>query len=423
MEANDIPIAVIGISYRAPGVGKTGLWEYLSQARSAWTDIPKDRFDHTAYFRPGAEKAGVFRVTGGHFLDDGIYNFDAAFFNMRAEEARNADPQHRMLLECALEASEDAGKTLLDLAGKKIGVFVGSAQHEYSHRLGDDEFSTNTFSGTGVAPCMAANRLSYFFDLSGPSGTYDTACASGLYAAHGAVSALKNEECEAAFIAAASLNLGPGGWMALDKTGALSAHGRSYSYDEKASGFGRGEGAGCLLVKRLDDAIRDGDPIHALIRNTACNHGGRSEGITMPNGIAHRELLWAVHKRVGLDPSDTPVVEGHGTGTAAGDPIEAGAFTAVLARDRTIKNPIYIGSIKSNFGHLEGASGILALVKAVMMVERGTILPTAGFEKINHRIVGGEKIRVAQMPVPWPQGEKRRAMITNFGKQIDRFIS
>jgi acyl transferase domain-containing protein len=130
----------------------------------------------------------------------------------------------------------------------------------------------------------------------------------------GAVSALRNGECEAAFIASASINLGPGGWMALDKTGALSEHGRSYSYDEKASGFGRGEGAGCLLVKRLDDAIRDGDPIHALIRNTACNHGGRSDGITMPNGVAHRELLWAVHNAVGLDPSDTPVVEGHGTG-------------------------------------------------------------------------------------------------------------
>ncbi|KAL2063467.1 hypothetical protein VTL71DRAFT_5272 [Oculimacula yallundae] len=415
MATEEIPIAVIGMSYRAPGAGRTDLWEYLSQARNAWTEVPKDRFDHTAYFRPGAERPGVSRVSGAHFLDGGIYEFDAAFFNMRAEEARNVDPQHRLLLECALEASEDAGKTLLDLAGQNIGVFIGSALHEYSYRIGEDEFSTTTFSGTGIAPCMAANRVSYFFDINGPSATYDTACASGLYAAHGAVSALRNNECRAAFIAAASLNIGPGGWMVLDKTGALSASGRSYSYDEKAAGFGRGEGAGCLLIKRLDDAIRDGDPIHALLRNTATNHAGRSDGITMPNGVAQRELIRAVHNGVGLDPSDTPVVEGHGTGTPAGDPIEAGAFAAVLAGNRTADNPIHIGSLKSNFGHLEGASGALALVKAVMMVEKGIFLPTAGFEKINHRIVDGEKIRVAQVPIPWPQGEKRRALITNFG--------
>ncbi|KAI5265072.1 putative polyketide synthase [Aureobasidium subglaciale] len=337
------------------------------------------------------------------------------FFNMRAEEAQNSDPQHRMMLECVLEAAEDAGKTLLDLAGQKIGVYIGSGQHEYSQRLGDDQFSAKTFSATGVAPCMAANRVSYFLDIDGPSITLDAACASSVYAAHQAVSALRNGECTSAFVGSAALSLGPGGWLALEKTGALSEHGRSFSYDSKASGFGRGEGAACLLIKRVDDAIRDGDPIHAIIRNTACNHGGRSDGITLPNVEAQKRLLQHIHHSVGLDPAETPVVEGHGTGTAAGDPIEASAFTAVLAKDRGASNPIYIGSVKSNFGHLEGASGILGMVKAILMLENDTISPTAGFEKINPRISDKEKIKVAEVAVPWPAGEAKRAIVTNFG--------
>ncbi|KAI0968650.1 putative polyketide synthase [Xylaria arbuscula] len=413
--SGDIPIAVIGLAYRAPGVGRKGLWDYLTQARSAWTSIPDARFDQSAYWKPGEDKSGVFKAEGAHFLPDDIYAFDAAFFNMRAEEARNSDPQHRMLLECALEAAEDAGHSLLDLAGKKIGVFIGGGQIEYSQRLADDPHAAKTFSATGVAPCMAANRLSYFFDIDGPSIVLDAACASSLYAAHQGISALRNDECDGVFLGAASLTLGPGGWIALEKTGALSVQGRSFSYDEKASGFGRGEGAACLLLKRMDDAIRDGDPIRSIIRSAACNHGGRSEGITMPNGIAHQKLLLAVHKAAGLDPSQTAVVEGHGTGTAAGDPIEASAFTAVLAKDRTAENPIYISSVKSNFGHLEGASGILGMIKAILMLENGIVLPTAGFDTINPTIQGKEKIRVATTPIPWPRGEARRVVVTNFG--------
>ncbi|KAK0630367.1 polyketide synthase-like protein [Bombardia bombarda] len=397
-------------------IGRKGLWDYLAQARSAWTKISNKRFDVEAFYKPGADKAGVFRAEGAHFVPDDIYAFDAAFFNMRAEEAKNSDPQHRTILECALEAAEDAGHSLIDLAGKRIGVFIGSGQHEYSQRLGDDSFSAKTFSATGVAPYMAANRVSYFFDIDGPSISLDAACASSVYAAHQAVCALRNDECDGAFVASSSLNLGPGGWLALEKTGALSEGGRSYSYDDKAAGFGRGEGSACLLIKRLPDAIRDGDPVQAIILSSACNHGGRSEGgITAPSGVAQRKLLRHVHACAGLDPAHTPVVEGHGTGTAVGDPIEAGAFTSVLAEHRTAENPIYIGSVKSNFGHLEGASGVLGMVKAVMMLKNGIVLPTAGFEKINHRIENKEKIVVLQTPIPWPANEPRRLMVTNFG--------
>lgn len=213
------PIAVIGLAYRAPGVGGKGLWDYLTQARSAWTSMPESRFDQSAYWNPGKEKSGVFKVEGAHFLPDNIYAFDAAFFNMRAEEARNSDPQHRMMLECALEAAEDAGHSLLDLAGKKIGVFVGCGQTEYPQRMADDPHTTNTFSATGLAQCMGANRISYFFNIDGPSMVLDAACASSLYAAHQAVSALCNGECDGAFIGGASLTMGPGGWLLLGKMG------------------------------------------------------------------------------------------------------------------------------------------------------------------------------------------------------------
>lgn len=217
--AKDTPIAVVGISYRAPGIGGKGIWEYLAQARSAWAKIPPERFDHSAYHKPGADKSGVFRVEGAHFLPNDIYAFDAGFFGMKPEEARNADPQHRMLLECTLEAVESAGYNLDDIAGKNIGVFIGAGGHEYAERLGDDPFAAKTFTATGLAPCMVANRISYFFGIHGPSVALDAACASSVYAAHQAVSALHNGDCNAAFIGASALNLGPGGWLALEKTG------------------------------------------------------------------------------------------------------------------------------------------------------------------------------------------------------------
>ncbi|KAJ6151550.1 hypothetical protein N7470_007147 [Penicillium chermesinum] len=411
------PIAIIGYGYRAPGIGRKGLWEYLSQARSAWSKIPSSRFDHSAFANTlnGPDRAGVFKIDGAHFLPDDVYAFDAPFFNMRPEEAKNTDPQFRLALECALEAAEDAGYSLTDLNGQRIGVFMGAGQHEYSTNLTDDQFFPGTFSATGVAPCMLSNRVSYFLNIDGPSVALDAACASSVYASHIAMASVRNGDCTAAFVGAASLNLGPGGWLALGKTGALSKHGRSYSYDEKGTGFGRGEGAGCFLIKRLDDAIRDGDPVHAVLRGSACNHGGRSEGITMPNGNAHQKLIRRAHESAGLDVRRTAVIEGHGTGTGAGDPIEASAFTKVLGAERTSENPLYIGSLKSNFGHLEGASGLVGMIKAVLMLQHGKVLPTAGFEKINPKIASLEKIVVPTAPMDWPAGEERRMLITNFG--------
>ncbi|KAL8989312.1 MAG: hypothetical protein Q9177_001774, partial [Variospora cf. flavescens] len=356
------PIAVVGLSYRAPGVGRKDLWDFLAEAKSAWSRVPADRFDQDAFYHPDAGRAGGISSQGAHFLPDDIYSFDAPFFNLRPDEARAVDPQHRMMLECALEAAESAGLSLVDLAGANIGVFGAIGSTEHLQQSVEDLFSITTWSALGSALCMFANRLSYFFDLHGPSISLDGACASSAYAIHLACQSLRARECNAAFVAASSLIMGPGQWNILDRLGALSPEGKCFSYDAKASGFGRGEGGACLLVKRLEDAIDAGDPIHAVIRNSACNHSGRSEGgITMPSRVNQEHLFLQVHEEVGLNPSETPVVEGHGTGTQA--------------------------------GHLEGASGILGVIKAIMMVQHGCILPNAGFQEFNRNIEGREILK------------------------------
>ncbi|KIM94801.1 hypothetical protein OIDMADRAFT_172503 [Oidiodendron maius Zn] len=412
---HDAPIAIVGLAYRAPGVGRKGLWDFLAEAKSAWSKVPTDRFDQDAFYHPDSNKAGTFSSQGAHFLPGNIYSFDASFFNLRPDEARDADPQHRMLLECAFEAAEDAGISLADIAGANIGVFAAIGSTEYGQQSSEDLFSTTAWTALGGAPCMFANRLSYFFDLNGPSISLDAACASSSYAIHLACQSLRTGECNAAFVGASTLISGPTQWNCLDKLGALSPEGKCFSYDAKASGFGRGEGAACLLVKRLEDAVSSGDPIHAVIRNSACSHSGRSEGITMPSRVIQEKLLLRVHEEVGLRPGETPFVEGHGTGTQAGDPIEAGAFATILASERTASNPLYIGSVKSNLGHLEGASGILGVIKAIMMLQCGCILPNAGFEELNQNIEGREKLRVSPTILPWPPSAPKRVLVTNFG--------
>jgi acyl transferase domain-containing protein len=216
---NDSPIAIVGLAYRAPGVGRKGLWDFLAEAKSAWSKVPADRFDQDAFYHPYSSKAGTFSSQGAHFLPDDIYSFDAPFFNLRPDEARAVDPQHRMVLECALEAAESAGLSLVDIAGANIGAFVAIGSTEYGQQSSEDLFSTTTWTALGGAPCMFANRLSYFFDLNGPSISLDAACASSSYAIHLACQSLRAGECNAAFVAASTLLLGPTQWNCLDKLG------------------------------------------------------------------------------------------------------------------------------------------------------------------------------------------------------------
>ncbi|KAK8110205.1 Highly reducing polyketide synthase ACRTS2 [Apiospora kogelbergensis] len=357
-------------------------------------------------------KAGFFSSNGGHFLPDDIYAFDSAFFSIKTEEAKAMDPQHRLLLEMAFEAMESAGLTLPELAGSRTGVFTAHDIADTTLGMLEDLPTTTKYSATGVAPVMAANRLSYFFDLTGPSVTLDAACAGSAYAIHVACKSLLEGDCSVAFVNAAKLLTGPGMWS-------LLVHSRqkekSFSYDSRASGFGKGEGGACLIIKRLSDARACGDPVRAVIRNTAVSHSGRSNGITMPSRTAQEDLLLRLHREVGLDPNDTGFVEGHGTGTEVGDPIDAGAVSTVIGSRRSSSNPVYIGSIKSNFGHLEGASGAISVVKAIMMLERKMLLPNADFIEMNPKIEHPERLKVLTKAIPWPLEAPRRVVVTNFG--------
>lgn len=216
---NSTPIAIIGLAYRAPGVGRKDLWEYLKEAKCAWSKVPAERFDYDAFHFPDKDKAGCIAAEGGHFLPDDIYAFDAPFFHLRAEEARSVDPHHRMLLECAFEAAESAGITLLDLAGSNTGVFSAIGSPEHGYMMGEDLPASSNWTCVGGAPCMFANRLSYFFDLSGPSIAVDAACASSSYAIHMACQSLRAGECDAAFASGCALLLGPGQFSFLDTMG------------------------------------------------------------------------------------------------------------------------------------------------------------------------------------------------------------
>ncbi|KAK2053251.1 hypothetical protein LY76DRAFT_668243 [Colletotrichum caudatum] len=389
-----VPIAVIGVAYRAPGVGRKGLSDFLSDARSAFSRVPKDRFDHESFHYSDSAKPGALSAKGAYFLPDDIYAFDAPFFNITAEEAVSMDPQIRVLLECAFEASENAGLPLDRLSGSNTAVFSAQEEAEYGQQMIEDLPTSTKYCITGNAGCMVSNRISYFFNLRGPSISLDSACSSSGYAVHMACQSLRSGECETAFVGASSLMINHHTMSQLDTLGALSSDGKCFSYDGRANGFGRGEGASCLILKRLDRAIEAGDPVHAVIRNSAANHSGRTRGITLPSQVAQEQLLWRVHQEVGLEPAETDVVEGHGTGTPK----------------------VYLGSLKSNFGHLHSASGLLSIIKATMMVRLGTVFPNAEFETMNPKI-DSSRLEVVRRATPWisSKSRPRRAVVTNFG--------
>ncbi|KAI1133192.1 putative polyketide synthase [Nemania abortiva] len=409
------PLAIIGYAYRAPSVGRKGLFEFLEQGKSAWSKVPSDRFNQDAYYHPSADKPGFISSQGAHFLPEDIYAFDPAFFNIKAEEARFMDPQHRLLLECAYEAAENSGLTLQDLMGANIGVFAAGDNSEYYNSEAQDLATSSIYTATGENHCFFSNRLSYFFGLTGPSVTVEVACASSSYAIHLACQSVLSGECSAAFVGGAKILNGPNQWIGLNSMGSLSPEGKCFSYDAQASGYGRGEGVACIIIKRLSDAVACGDPVRSLIINSASNHSGRTQGISVPGRASQEKLLLTLHQEIGLDPGDTPFVEGHGTGTLVGDPIEAGSISTVIAKNRSPSNPLYIGSVKSNIGHLESASGLISVIKCVMMLERQVMLPNANFTKFNPQIEGRERLKVLTRAEPWPQGAPKRICINNSG--------
>ncbi|KAI0397011.1 ketoacyl-synt-domain-containing protein [Xylariaceae sp. FL0594] len=416
-KAPTMPIAIVGMSCRLPGnvASPAEFWELLARARSGYSKIPAERFNTASFQHPNPGKAGCHNPVGGHFLNTDLAAFDAPFFSLTEKEAISMDPQQRLLLECTFEALENAGIPKQDIVGKDVGVFVGGSFPEYESHLFRDPDIIPMHQATGCAYAMQSNRISHFFDLKGPSFTTDTACSSSLVALHVACQSLRTGESGVAIVGGCHLNMLPEFWISFSKSRLFSDSGRSYSFDSRGTGFGRGEGCGVIVLKPLDQARRDNDQIRAVIAGSGINQDGKTPGITMPCGKAQETLMRQVYNNAGLNPAQCGFVEAHGTGTRVGDPIEATAIHNIFHEGRTPRDPLYLGSVKSNIGHLEGASGIVAVIKSALMLERGFILPNYDFKFPNDKIpfkTWNMKVPVSQRP--WPKN-KKYVSVNNFG--------
>jgi acyl transferase domain-containing protein len=370
------PLAIVGIGCRFPGSVRSPaeLWKLLVEGVDAITEIPANRWSLASFYDPDPAKPGRACVRWGGFLE-GVDEFDAQFFGISPREAARADPQQRLLLEVAYEALEDAGISQERIAGSTGGVFVGISSYDYGgmqyrehERLGID-----AYTNLGAALCIAANRISYLFDLHGPSLAVDTACSSSLVAAHLACQSIWERKCEFAFVAGVNLILRPEVTIGFSKASMLAPDGHCKSFDARANGYVRGEGCGVLVVKPLSRALEDHDTIYAVIRATVVNQDGRTEGISVPNEEAQEAMLREALYEAGISAHGIQYVEAHGTGTPVGDPIEARALGRVLGKPRAPGSHCLIGSIKSNIGHLESASGIAGLIKAALCLKHGQI--------------------------------------------------
>ncbi|PWY89876.1 polyketide synthase [Aspergillus heteromorphus CBS 117.55] len=413
------PIAVIGMSCRFSGEASSveGFWEMLRQGRTGHGRVPASRYEASAWHHPSHERKGAINHDSGFFLDEDPARFDAPFFSITAKEAAGMDPAQRLLLEVAYEAFENGGVPMESLPGSSTAVFSGCMTNDYELLSTRDIYDMPHNSATGNGRTMLANRLSWFFDLRGPSVMLDTACSSSLTALHLAAQALRAGECRMALITGASLILHPNFTQRLSYMHMLSADGISHSFDIQANGYGRGEGLGAVLLKPLAQALADGDAIRAVVRATGINQDGRTPGITMPNPVAQADLIRTVYGPGLPSMRDTPFFEAHGTGTPVGDPIELTAIGETLGAARTpADEPVYVGSVKPNIGHTEGAAGVASLIKTVLCLEKGMLVPTVGVTELNPKIRLDEwRLRLNETAMPWPSHLPQRASINSFG--------
>nr|ALQ32938.1 putative polyketide synthase [Fusarium sacchari] len=413
------PIAIIGLSCKFAGeaTNADNLWQMIANGRDAWSQIPLSRFNWAGSFHPDHEKSSTMHVRAGYFINEDLGNFDAAFFNLSAETAASMDPQFRLQLESVYEALENAGQPIENIAGSDTSVYMGTFNHDYREGMIRDEDDLPRFMITGTGAAMASNRVSHFFDLRGASMTLDTGCSTSLVALHQAVSDLRSGNSTMAIVGSSNLMLNPDMFKALGSIGVLSPDGKSFSFDSRANGYGRGEGVATVVIKRWKDAVAAGDPIRAVIRETCLNQDGKTETITSPSSNAQEQLIRKCYQSALLDPLETQYFEAHGTGTPTGDPIELQAVAAVF-QSRQSTEPLHIGSIKANIGHTEPVSGLASLIKVVMALEQGAIPPSINFEKPNAKLNLKEwNFEVPQKLEPWIPSSKgvRRASINNFG--------
>lgn len=387
----DTDVAVIGIDCRFPGAADAmQFWENLAGGVNSVSEIPRDRWDWRPYFGDSRETNKTSSRWGG-FIDD-VDKFDGDFFHISPAEAQLMDPQQRLMLELCWGCIEDAGYSPRSLAGSDTGVFVGVAGLDYRELLGTRLAAVEAHRSTGNYLSIVANRVSYLFDLRGPSLPYDTACSSALYALHYAVQSINSGESKLALVAGINILLTPTTFIAFGKTGMLSPSGQCRSFDAGADGYVRGEGGGVILLKSLARAIEDGDQIYGVVKGSAINHGGRSQTLTSPNAFAQSQVIQDAYKRAGIAPDRVSYIEAHGTGTPKGDPLEITGLKRAwryLERHFSVKvkeGSCAIGAVKTNIGHLETASGIAGVIKVLLAFKHRQIPALANFGKVNPNI-------------------------------------
>lgn len=381
------PIAIIGIGCRFPGDANSAeaFWHLLVNGVDAITEVPKDRFNIDAFHDPRPGMPGKVVTRYGGFLK-GLDKFDASFFDISPREAESLDPQQRLLLEVAWEALEDAGIPLETISGSQAGVFIGIYSSDYEDRMFADIDSVDSYAATGSALYSAAGRLSYAFNLQGPSMAIATACSSSLVSTHLALNSLRTGESEMALAGGVNLILNPQLYIAYSKGGMLSPDGRSKFGDKNADGFVRGEGCGIVVLKPLSKAQEHGDRIYALIMGSAANNDGRRGHFLAPSPEGQADVMRQAYSDAGIQPSQVHYIEAHGTGTAVGDPVEIETLNQVMGENRSPDRPCLLGSVKTNFGHLEGASGIAGLIKAALCLHHRQIPPSLHFHEPNPAI-------------------------------------
>ena len=410
------PVAVVGLGCRLPGdiSGPEDFWDLLARGDDAVGEVPARRW---LKLHAAADVEVLERTTrAGGFLDD-IAGFDAEFFNISPREARGMDPQQRLVLEVGWEALQHAGISPESLRGSATGVFVGISASEYGQRSLSELSAVDAWSGTGGALSVAANRLSYALDLRGPSVAVDAACASSLVAVHLGMQSLAAGESDLVIAAGTNILLGPAVTAAFHEMGVISPTGHCRPFSASADGIVRAEGAGVVVLKRLSDALRDGDRVLAVLPGSATNQDGRSNGMTAPNVEAQEDLLHRAYGAAAIDPSDVDYVEAHGTGTLLGDPIEARALGAVFGAGRDESRPLLVGSVKSNLGHLEAAAGIVGLIKTVLAIGERRVPASLHYAGGHPHIdFAGLGLSVADRTIDWPVADRpARAGVSAFG--------
>ncbi|HTI77927.1 MAG TPA: SDR family NAD(P)-dependent oxidoreductase, partial [Mycobacterium sp.] len=411
--------AIVGYAARFPGARDADeFWDVLREGRDAVSVVPKDRWDVDEFFdpEPGAPGKVVTRRAG---VVDDVTGFDAPFFGLSTREVRLMDPQHRLLLETAWRAVEHSGTAPSDLANTNTGVFVGLATHDYLGMASDEMAYSDieAYLAIGTSNAAAAGRISYRLGLQGPAVAVDTACSSSLVAIHQACQALRLGECDLALAGGANVLLTPATMITFSSAQMLAPDGKCKTFDAAADGYVRGEGCGVIVIKRFEDAIRDGDRIRAVIRGSAINQDGASGGLTVPNGVAQQRVIADALKRADLEPRDVGYLEAHGTGTSLGDPIEAQAAGAVLGAGRDANDPLLIGSAKTNIGHLEAAAGIAGVIKVILSLENELLPQHLHFQNPSPHIPWDRlALQVVSEATAWERGGRPRiAGVSSFG--------